>query len=75
MIDMTRKTKARRISLKEPQTKRLKQVWILREDHGNIPTLAQAIKIAHPGTNLDSIADVIHFCFEATRKAAGLQGA
>lgn len=75
---MTRKTKkAARINLRDtqPQKEVFKQVWINREDHGDIPTLAQAIKAAHPDTTAETIPEVVHFCFEAGRKALGLQGA
>lgn len=73
---MTRKTKkAQRISLKEPQAKAQRQVWVLREDHQDIPTIAQAIKAAHPGTEIETVPDVMHFLFTTGRQALGLQGA
>jgi hypothetical protein len=73
---MTRKTKkAKRISLKEPQAKRQRQVWIHLGDHKDIPTIAKAIKTAHPGKDADFVPDVMHFLFDAGRQALGLQGA
>ncbi|HLP41236.1 MAG TPA: hypothetical protein VK465_06990 [Fibrobacteria bacterium] len=72
---MTRKTKSRRISLKEPQDKAFRQVWILREDHLEIPSIAKAIKAAHPGTDFPTIASVIHFCLTAAKKTVETQGA
>lgn len=73
---MTRKTKkAKRISLKEPQSTRQRQVWVLREDHQDIPTIAEAIKAAHPGMEAENVPDVMHFLFQAGRHVLGLQGA
>lgn len=72
---MTRKAKPQRINLKEAQPKQLKQAWLLESDHRDIPTLAQAIKAAHPGTDVGSIAAVAHFCFDLSRKVLGVQGA
>jgi hypothetical protein len=78
MIKMTRKTKkATRINLRDtqPQKEAFRQIWVPLKDHQDIPNLAEAIKAAHPDTPAGSIPDVAHFCFEAGRKALGLQGA
>lgn len=75
---MTRKTKkATRINLRDtqPQKEAFRQVWIPQEDHRDIPTLAQAIKTAHPDTTVETIPDVMHFLFNVGRQALGLQGA
>jgi hypothetical protein len=72
---MTRKTKTKRITLKEPQSKAQRQVWVLREDHQDIPSIANAIKTAHPGTEIETVPDVMHFLFNAGRQALGIQRA
>jgi hypothetical protein len=78
MLNMTRKTKkAARINLRDtqPQKEAFRQIWVPLVDHRDIPDIADAIKAAHPGTPAETIPDVAHFCFEAGRKALGLQGA
>lgn len=72
---MTRKTKTQRINLRGIQAPKLKQAWLLADDHKNLPNLAQVLKAAHPSTEFRSIPAVIHFCLEFTRKGLGIETA
>lgn len=72
--------KPRRIKLNRKRTSKgdegYKVALIYPADHANIPTLADRLIAAQPGTKVDQVADLAHEAFVAlAEKLAVLEGA